>query len=289
MTREELLEKIKHLKIWKKEDQRAPHKPLLILYALGQLQSLQQLQLLYSEVKLPLKELLIEFGPPRSSYHPEQPFVRLAGDGIWELSEEVDKRSFTDKSLLQINLIGGFKESIHELLKTDRTLIRDIAQFLLNEHFPDTIHEDILRAVGLEFETYVKRKRDPKFKEKILQAYEYSCAICGCLGHNLVGVEAARIKWHQAGGPDVENNGIALCSMHHKLFDRGVFTFSKEKELLVAAQAHATHGFEDWLMKFHGQKIREPIHPVYQSQGDFIEWHVREVFKGPARFQVSYI
>ncbi|MCY8233462.1 phosphorothioated DNA-binding restriction endonuclease [Priestia endophytica] len=290
MTREELLEKIKHLKIWKKEDQRAPHKPLLILYALGQLQSRKQLQLPYSEVKLPLKELLIEFGPPRYSYHPEQPFVRLAGDEIWELSEEVDKRSFTDKSLLQINLIGGFKESVHELLKTDRTLIQEIAQFLLNEHFPDTIHEDILRAVGLEFETYLKRKRDPKFREKILQAYEYSCAICGFnvrLGHSLVGVEAAHIKWHQAGGPDVENNGIALCSMHHKLFDRGVFTFSKNNELLVAAQAHGTHGFEDWLMRFHGQKIRRPIHPLYQPQEDFIEWHVREVFKGPARCKVK--
>ena len=43
MNREELLEKIKHLKIWKKEDQRAPHKPLLILYALGQLQTQKQL------------------------------------------------------------------------------------------------------------------------------------------------------------------------------------------------------------------------------------------------------
>jgi putative restriction endonuclease len=195
------------------------------------------LQLPYSEVKLPLKELLIEFGPPRYSYHPEQPFVRLAGDGIWKLREKVDKRSFTDKSLLQNNLIGGFKESVHELLKMDRTLIQEIARFLLHEHFPDTIHEDILRAVGLEFETYLKRKRDPKFREKILQAYEYSCAICGFnvrLGHSLVGVEAAHIKWHQAGGPDVENNGIALCSMHHKLFDRGVFTFSKNKELLVA-------------------------------------------------------
>ena len=34
MDREEVLERIRHLNIWKKGDQRAPHKPLLILYAL---------------------------------------------------------------------------------------------------------------------------------------------------------------------------------------------------------------------------------------------------------------
>ncbi|GAA3328711.1 hypothetical protein GCM10020331_073790 [Ectobacillus funiculus] len=83
---------------------------MLILYALGQLQSQKQIQLPYSDVKLPLKELLMEFGPPRSSYHPEHRFVRLTGDGIWELSEEIDKRSFTDKSLLQMNVTGGFKK-----------------------------------------------------------------------------------------------------------------------------------------------------------------------------------
>ncbi|MFB9759250.1 phosphorothioated DNA-binding restriction endonuclease [Ectobacillus funiculus] len=290
MDREEVLERIRHLNIWKKGDQRAPHKPLLILYALGQLQSQKQIQLPYSDVKLPLKELLMEFGPPRSSYHPEHRFVRLTGDGIWELSEEIDKRSFTDKSLLQMNVTGGFKKEVYNLLSTDHTLFQDIAQFLLNEHFPDTIHEDILGAVGLGFETHVKRKRDPKFRERILQAYEYSCAVCGFnvrLGHTLVGVEAAHIKWHQAGGPDTEDNGIVLCSMHHKLFDRGVFTLSENKELLVAAQAHGTHGFEDWLMRFHSQKLREPIHPLYQPQEQFIHWHIREVFRGPARYQVS--
>ncbi len=47
-------------------------------------------------------------------------------------------------------------------------------------------------------------------------------------------IEAAHIKWHQAGGPDIEQNGIALCSMHHKLFDRGVFTITNTMKLQVA-------------------------------------------------------
>jgi len=36
-TREKLLTRIREVSVWKKGDQRAPHKPLLILYALGKL------------------------------------------------------------------------------------------------------------------------------------------------------------------------------------------------------------------------------------------------------------
>ena len=33
-----------------------------------------------------------------------------------------------------------------------------------------------------------------------------------------------RRRRRQAGGPDHESNGLALSSLHHKLFDMGVFT-----------------------------------------------------------------
>ena len=85
MNRETLLTNIKNMNIWKKHDQRAPHKPLLILYALAQLQANQKQWLDYRIVSEDLRRLLIDFGPYRKSYHPEQPFVRLANDGIWQL------------------------------------------------------------------------------------------------------------------------------------------------------------------------------------------------------------
>ena len=68
------------------------------------------------------------------------------------------------------------------------------------------------------------------------------------LGRNPVALEAAHIKWRQAGGPDLEVNGLALCSLHHKLFDRGAFTLSNDLEILVSDDAHGTAGFQEWLM-----------------------------------------
>jgi putative restriction endonuclease len=290
MNVEELLYNISNLTVWKKNGQRAPHKPLLILFALGQYQNHKKLELPYEEVRDKLRNLLIEFGPPRKSYHPEEPFARLVGDGIWKLSAPVDLRKFNDKQLLASGVAGGFNQEVIHLLQNNPSLVPVMATKILEEHFPDTIHDDILKEVGLDLSLYKKKPRDPLFREKILRAYEYSCALCGFnvrLGKNLVAVEAAHIQWHQAGGPDNEDNGIALCSLHHKLFDRGVFTVSKERKMLVSEEAHGTNGFEEWLMRYHGQTLRSPIRPEYSPKDLFLQWHVREVFRGKTRYTYS--
>jgi putative restriction endonuclease len=284
----ELKHRIENISIWKKGDQRAPHKPLLILYTLAQIKSNKSRYIPYKIVKEKLIGLLMEFGPKRKSYHPEEPFVRLVNDGIWELDQLNDTRNPNNKKLLQNDVKGGFNEQIYTLLFGNNELIREVAEIILNNHFPETLHEDILAHIGLELEYKGKRYRDPYFRERILRAYEYSCAVCGFnvrLGNNLIGIEAAHIKWHQAGGPDIEENGIALCSLHHKLFDRGVFTLTESKKLLVAEDAHGTNGFNEWLLRFHGKQIRLPVNPNYYPQHSFLGWHVREVFKGRSRYQ----
>lgn len=285
MNAEELKTKIQKLSIWKKGDQRAPHKPLLILYALGQMQADSERFIPYEVTKVKLTELLREFGPIRKSYHPEEPFVRLKKDGIWMLDKEVNEKSPNNRQLINDHVSAGFTSEIFNLLYDNQSLMQEISQVILDQHFPETLHEDLLDAVGLDFTLYTRRKRDPKFRDRILRAYSYSCAICGFnvrLAHTLVGIEAAHIKWHQAGGPDTEENGIALCALHHKLFDRGVFTLSEERRMLVSQDAHGTHGFEEWLMKFNGKPVREPIQAYYYPKQSYLNWHVKEVFRGPS-------
>ncbi|MGG0738498.1 phosphorothioated DNA-binding restriction endonuclease [Niallia taxi] len=285
MNADELKTKIQKLSIWKKGDQRAPHKPLLILYALGQMQAQNDRLLSYEETRVRLTELLREFGPIRKSYHPEEPFVRLKKDGIWMLDREVNEKSPNNRQLLNDHVSAGFTSEVFGLLNEDQSLMQEVSQVILDKHFPETMHEDLLDAVGLDFTLYTRKKRDPKFRERILRAYGYSCAICGFnvrLAHTLVGIEAAHIKWHQAGGPDTEENGIALCSLHHKLFDRGVFTLTEERRMIVSQDAHGTHGFQEWLMNFNGKTVREPIQAYYYPNQTYLNWHVKEVFRGPS-------
>lgn len=50
----------------------------------------------------------------------------------------------------------------------------------------------------------IRKVRDPLFRQQVLRAYNYECAICGFnMRHDnaSVGLEAAHIKWKQFGGP----------------------------------------------------------------------------------------
>ena len=85
MTKQQLIETISNLNTWKRGDQRAPHKPLLLLIALANIQQHKDRLILFSDLEKPLTELLIEFGPLRKSYHLEEPFKRLYCGGIWEI------------------------------------------------------------------------------------------------------------------------------------------------------------------------------------------------------------
>jgi putative restriction endonuclease len=214
---------------------------------------------------------------------------------LWELSDTRDlvkrtgSNSPTKMTLLSNNVQGGFPPEVFDELSRNNGLAREIVQDLLDAHFPETIHRDILDAVGIEFSmgTRVVIARDPEFRERVLRAYEYSCAVCGFdvrLGNILIAVEAAHIKWHQAGGPDEERNGLALCSLHHKLFDRGVFTVSNSMSVIVSESANGTRGFQEWVIAYHGKEIRPPQRPNYYPHEDWISWHVREVFQGPGRY-----
>src|SRR5262249_26056526 len=156
-----------------------------------------------------------------------------------------------------------------------------IASRILEEHFPESLHPDILSAVGLTLETAdARRKRDPKFRQMVLTAYEWRCAVCGFdvrLGSVSIALDAAHIRWHQAGGPAVGCNGLALCVLHHKTFALGAFTVA-DGVLLVSDQANGTTGFHEALLGFHAKPIRIPQCPEWSPAPGHLDWHGREVF-----------
>ena len=294
MEKEQIRQRFENLNVWKSGGQRAPHKPLLLLYALGRYQQGKPRLMPYAEIESDVKQLIADFGPPRKSFHPEYPFWHLQSDSIWELqnADTIKNRkagsSPSKAELLRCDVNGGLKKEFYEAVYRDKKLLGEIVAILLEVSFPSTVHEDILQAVGIDIEAAAApgRARDPRFRERILCAYEYRCAVCGFnvrLGQTLVAVEAAHIKWHQAGGPDDETNGIALCSMHHKLFDRGVFTLSDGLTVQVSELAHGSAGFDEWLMAFHGKSIMPPQRPSYYPEAQYVSWHVKEVFKGYQR------
>jgi hypothetical protein len=113
--------------------------------------------------------------------------------------------------LLAHGVSGGFPQPIYEAFRRDPQVLSGIARQILDAHFPSSIHDDILEAVGLDLDadtyTTTRKAHDPAFRERVLRVHEFRCATCELdirLGRSSVGVEAAHVMGHQAGGPDIE-------------------------------------------------------------------------------------
>jgi len=98
-----------------------------------------------------------------------------------------------------------------------------------------------------------------------------------------LGLEAAHIKWVQAGGPDEIRNGLALCAIHHKAFDRGAIGLSPDLSVMVSAALHGQSWIVEWFHSFKGKKLREPYSSRVLPRQEYIDWHRKEVFRSPAR------
>ena len=86
MHPDELKEKILNIRIWQRGDERAPHKPLLLLYSLARVARGELRLVSYEEAVDDLRKLLQEFGPYRKVHYPSYPFVKLCNDGgFWEI------------------------------------------------------------------------------------------------------------------------------------------------------------------------------------------------------------
>ena len=137
ITPGELLERVRSLNTWKRDGERAPHKPLLLLFALGRIQNEQERLVAYPQVDDAVGHLLREFGPPRRTVHPEFPFWYLQNDDLWivrdadQLERRKGKSVPTKGSLLEHKTPGGLPEDVYSLLEKDEELRRMAANSLL--------------------------------------------------------------------------------------------------------------------------------------------------------------
>ena len=288
----------------------APHKPLLLLMALARIQHGQPARFSFSEVEDELKQLLTEFGPSNAPKTRHMPFWFLQNDHggkLWSLQlppalaahPKTKEPSFTE--LRQPGVSGGLSAEVLNTLQAQPQLVVEVARELLLSTFPETLHEGIASAVGLDLTTAaphvaeppaqygVQRKpaRDKAFRDRVLQAYEYRCCVCGFdlrLRHTPAGLEAAHIHWHTHGGPNIEPNGLSLCALHHTLFDLGAFTL-EPTTLKVLFSEHALPGSRGMTgeLRHHGQDLLMPVRQDAMPSRAFLDWNWTNVFKREAR------
>ncbi|WP_181797155.1 phosphorothioated DNA-binding restriction endonuclease [Streptomyces sp. WELS2] len=287
------LKRIAALRQWARDGTRAPHKPLLLLYALARFREDADGGLRYTAVERDLQSLLAEYGPPHRTT-PAYPFHHLVGDGVWEVRTDRGAGSPGSgvRKLRETGATGRLAPELRAALRREPELLGRIARLLLDLHFPPSLHAELCEAVGLEPEPAerlvpARRQRDPRMRELVLTAYEYRCAFCGYdgrIGSVPVGLEAAHVRWWAFGGPDDVDNGLCLCSLHHKLFDKGVLGLGDDHRVLVsrrfvghsaAARQHVT--------ALAGRPLIGPQPGIRRVAAAHRDWHTRQVFHGEPR------
>ena len=276
------------------KDARAPYKPLLLLWLIGRLAGGLATRVSFSEAEFDLKLLMHRYRLGRS-VRVGFPFVYLATSReLWRVEDsngnDVAKMPQATKEspvFLRQEAVGAlapeFELALHEPGVRSR-----VVNALLHMEFPETLHAEILDDVGLgHLVVPAPSKRDPNFKSTVLLAYENRCSFCG-YGGSLrgapVGIDAAHVQMRSHRGPDRIDNGLALCVLHHRLFDRGGLGLDEDLRILVSQHMMLLEPEVPVpVMGLVGEPMRLP-QPGYDAPAtSFVRWHFRNLFIGPQR------
>jgi putative restriction endonuclease len=275
--------------------QRSPHKPLLALLALGRFLETGSSALTWSETVQRLADLVVDFGPPSRTSHSQSaayPFTRLRSDGVWTLDVEVPMDRVGP--LTENDPVGRFTPAIEKALTNPKTLLITVRR-IVEAEFPPSLVPDVLTAVGFDpdevaaagtgvaVEAKVPRRRSGSWPAQILAAWDRACAFCGYdgqLGRTSVGLEAAHVRWFNHGGPDDLDNGLALCSLDHRLFDRGALGVNADFTIVVSDAFTARTDAGRRTYDLAGRELSPRPGAVLPS-ASYLAWHADQVFKGP--------
>lgn len=287
-----------------RDGKRAPHKPLLILAAVANWQRTGTSRLAFRDFEPTFARVLEEFAPPAKKVRPEYPFVYLENDGVWQ-TEHIALPDHGVPRAAQLRDSGATGHLVPELenaLAADPALVAALVNYLLASNFPESLHADVCASLGLDLESLELRAgaagpmaatsgspitRDPRFRVSVLEAYEQRCAMCGfggMLEGRAVGVEAAHVRWHSIGGPDQVSNGVALCILHHKMFDRGVLGITEGHRVVVSAKfAPRSDADDQYVVSLNDQELLGPQSSTQRPDPSHVRWHLEQVFRSPVR------
>lgn len=285
-----LEERFGNLSTWKRGDKRAPHKPLLLLLAISNVQRGGKRLMLFEEVEPKLTRALELFGPAGRVATPQYPFWRLQNDGVWQVESDgpmAVRRGSDDpakSALLAKRARAGFLSTDFDSLLRNKPLQSRLIHQLLDAHFPSSVHEDIIAFFDLDINVPEAMEKESAgiWRQRVLKAYGWKCAVTQfAVGYQraIFGVEPTFIRWPQAGGNSKVSNALALTTLHRKLFHLGVFMIDAKYRIRISRHASEECLPPGLLSQFDGKQIGLPPNAVDQPDKACLEWHAEEVFR----------
>lgn len=122
--------------------------------------------------------------------------------------------------------------------------------------------------------------RDRVFRRVVLRAYDSKCAFTGLRlinGGGRAEVAAAHIRPVSENGPDIVNNGIALCGTMHWMFDRGLIGLTDSFEMLISRHVNDPDSVRAMINK--DGRATVPERASDRPYPGYLRWHRDSCFK----------
>jgi putative restriction endonuclease len=145
---------------------------------------------------------------------------------------------------------------------------------LLSEKAINEIAESDLARRTYLTTTVKQRLHQRGFREKVLRAYQDSCALCR-LKHRELLDAAHIIPDHEPEGLPIVTNGLSLCKLHHSAFDSFILGITPDYEVIVRNDIlEETDGpvLQYALKNLHKSKLIVPRSPSERPNRDNLAW-----------------
>lgn len=213
------------------------------------------------------KEPVIVLEQLSTKSHKKGTWYRLMGLGLIEAYNTAeDTFSIHHVDYATLEMVSGAKDSEQAIASVMRS-------FTLEEFSPFVEENKAVYQIS-------PQKRDPAFKNVVLDQYGYTCAVTGVQYHSerLVEAQAAHIISKEKLGSDDPRNGIALSRTAHWAFDAGMFRISSQYEIVVHPKAKNADISKFPIITQDRQLINLPEDENYYPHQDSLTWHREQVF-----------
>ncbi len=117
------------------------------------------------------------------------------------------------------------------------------------------------------------------FREAVLSGYHNACAICSINIPSMLNASHI-VPWSKDKTRRVDpKNGISLCVLHDRAFDRGLITVDDKYKVIVSEQLFTkkpSNLHKIGLLDIHGKKINLPER--FKPDADALDYHRNQIF-----------
>ncbi|MCW3092124.1 MAG: restriction endonuclease [Ferruginibacter sp.] len=305
------INKFKRLRVDRSKGQPAPHKPILLLSII---QEIEVGNITENKIYI-TPELVARFknnfrvvnsGKFTSNF--SLPFYHLKSEGFWHFNYHIGRHlqltsSFSIKSLKQVQEVIEYAYLDNKLFllliqNETRDILKDciietyfhkeleketvvnnyyqqVEQLLLNE--PAVVYKKEILSLDEE-EIFIRKGA---FKKIVPRIYNQCCCISQMRiisSLEIQMVDACHIVPFSESHDDTITNGISLCPNLHRAFDRGLITIDNEFKLLVSDK-FSEAGIDYSIAQYANKKLMLPLDTKYYPAINNLEWHRQHIFK----------